>query len=30
MDESKLKTNVKRCEDCIVIRYIFRVIYEKK
>jgi hypothetical protein len=29
MDESKSETNVKRCGECVVIRYIFRVIYGK-
>jgi hypothetical protein len=29
MDESKLETKVKSCAKCIVIRYIFRVMYEK-
>jgi hypothetical protein len=29
MDESKLKTNVKRCGECAVIHYIFCVMYGK-
>jgi hypothetical protein len=27
MDELKSETNVKRCRECAVIRYIFRLIY---
>jgi hypothetical protein len=30
MDESKSETNVKSCEECAVIRYIFRVMYGEK
>jgi hypothetical protein len=29
MDESKLETNVKSCEECTVIHYFFHVMYEK-
>jgi hypothetical protein len=29
MDESKSETNVKSCGECAVIRYIFRIMYEK-
>jgi hypothetical protein len=29
MDESKSETNVKRCGECVVICYIFCVMYEK-
>jgi hypothetical protein len=29
MNESKSKTNVKSCEECVIIRYIFCVMYEK-
>jgi hypothetical protein len=29
MDESKLETIVKICGECVVIRYIFRVMYGK-
>jgi hypothetical protein len=29
MDESKSETNVKSCGECTIIRYIFRVMYEK-
>jgi hypothetical protein len=30
MDVSKLETNVKSCRECVVICYIFHVMYGKK
>jgi hypothetical protein len=30
MDESKSKTNVKRCGECAIIHYIFHVMYGEK